>query len=56
MPWGLEAQDNPSAERTKDICQGKEEGLELATMELYRAVYFKMNHAGKDLNKMDDFS
>jgi len=21
LPWGLEAQDNPSAERTKDICQ-----------------------------------
>lgn len=51
LPWGLEAQENPSAEGTKDICKGKEECLELATMELYRALYFQTNHAGKNLNK-----
>lgn len=33
-----------------------EAGLGTAATELYRAVYFKMNHAGKDLNKTDDFS
>ena len=31
-------------------------GLGTAATELYREVYFKMDHAGKDLNKTDDFS
>lgn len=49
LPWGLEAQNGPPAERSTHVCQGQRGQFKMGNCGALQSVYFKMNHARKDL-------